>query len=315
MPVGNNSILYHFLILFDGGNPLIRLFLFNLLLVAGSQLLPQQASANSDSVQVGVTIQPLQLIAAAITDGVSEPTLILSPGFDPHHPVLRPSQRRVMGEVDVLLWVGPQLESSLTGVIDSLDSRVISVYTLLEAENLTMPGSSDAHVWLDTRNALAIARGLRTVLSEIDSAHAQRYEANLQAFKASMATLSTELAQELAPWAAVPFAVYHNAFQYYERQFGLAHVASFTNVEGQRPGVRRLLEIRQQLQAANATCLLLEPGVNPAEVRQLSGQNMRHTSVDVLATAFSPGPDAYGSFMRSVTAAIISCLQDESSTG
>src|SRR5690606_9203123 len=49
------------------------------------------------------SIKPLQLIAAAITDGVSTPQLVMDGGHDPHHITLRPSDRRKLQQADLVL--------------------------------------------------------------------------------------------------------------------------------------------------------------------------------------------------------------------
>ena len=53
-------------------------------------------------VRVLTSIQPLQLIAAAVQDGVGKPQVLLPPGASPHHYALRPSDVRKVAEVDLL---------------------------------------------------------------------------------------------------------------------------------------------------------------------------------------------------------------------
>ncbi|MBP9960647.1 MAG: zinc ABC transporter substrate-binding protein, partial [Pseudomonas sp.] len=65
-------------------------------------LAPAQAE-----VRVLTSIKPLQLIAAAVQDGVGTPEVLLPPGASPHHYALRPSDVRRVAEVDLLYWIGP----------------------------------------------------------------------------------------------------------------------------------------------------------------------------------------------------------------
>ena len=76
-------------------SPFSLLFSF-LLLAAGT------AQAE---VRVLTSIKPLQLIAAAVQDGVGEPEALLPPGASPHHYALRPSDMRRVQEVDLLYWI------------------------------------------------------------------------------------------------------------------------------------------------------------------------------------------------------------------
>ena len=106
-----------------------------------------------------------------------------------------------------------------------------------------------------------------------------------------------------------PFAVYHNAFQYYEKQFGLQHVASFTENEEVQPGIRKVLEIRQLLQANEVACILLEPGNNPAQIRQLTGMEMQMVSIDVLGFDYGLSKSGYAEFMQGLSLSIAGCLE------
>ncbi|WP_424492305.1 metal ABC transporter solute-binding protein, Zn/Mn family, partial [Pseudomonas viridiflava] len=57
-------------------------------------------------VRVLTSIKPLQLIAAAVQDGVAVPEVLLPPGASPHNFALRPSDVRRVQSVDLLYWIG-----------------------------------------------------------------------------------------------------------------------------------------------------------------------------------------------------------------
>tara|TARA_R110000868_G_scaffold151349_8_gene375644 strand:+ start:47180 stop:48046 length:867 start_codon:yes stop_codon:yes gene_type:complete len=262
--------------------------------------------------KVSASIKPLQLIAAAITDGISEPWLIIGAGQDPHHPALRPSERQKLANADILLWVGTNLESAFTDLIADMDegsSSVITAYELIAAAGLSIANSNDPHIWLSTDNTRLIAQALTLQLVELDSANRAGYEANLTEFLSAMDKLDREIAAQLAAFSSKAFAVYHNAFTYYERQFGLQHVASFTQNEEVQPGIRKVLEIRQSMLANDVSCLLLEPGNNPLQIRQLTGMDMKMVSIDVLGFAYPLSKSGYVDFMQGLTGSITSCLE------
>src|SRR5687768_8381059 len=97
------------------------------LLVVGFCLLFFAATAVSAAPQVAASIKPLQLIAEAITDGVSTPELILSNSQDPHNAALRPSDRLTLAQADIVLWVGPMLELPLVGPISAMGNKSLAV--------------------------------------------------------------------------------------------------------------------------------------------------------------------------------------------
>lgn len=261
---------------------------------------------------VGASIKPLQLIAAAITadiSGYNTPQLIIGPAQDPHHPSLRPSERRTIYDSDVIVWVGPQLEAALVGVIEQSSSSVIPAYQLSLVEGLAIPDVIDPHVWLSTQNARLIATALAERLLVLDAGNEQNFIKNLNDFNQSMQELDAEITTTLQGMVDTPFAVYHNAFRYYEKQFGIAHIASYTENEEMQPGIRKVMEVRNILEANDVSCLILEPSNNPEEISMLTGRDMNLVSIDILGFDYAANKNGYRDFMFGVTNSIKECLQ------
>ena len=75
-----------------------RLFAFFIALSASLLVIsPVRAEVN-----VLTSIKPLQLIAAAVQDGVGKPEVLLPPGASPHNYALRPSDVRRVQSADLL---------------------------------------------------------------------------------------------------------------------------------------------------------------------------------------------------------------------
>jgi zinc transport system substrate-binding protein len=260
--------------------------------------------------QVSASIKPLQMIALAITEGVSEPTLIIGAGQDPHHPALKPSERQKLADADLVLWVGPSLETAFTQLLDRNSSAVITAYDLIVEAGLATTDSNDAHIWLSTENSRVIAQALTAKLVELDALNQEVYEKNLADFFVALDLLDNDIENLLSDLSNNFFAVYHNAFTYYENQFALQHVASFTDNEEVQPGIRKIMEIREILSAFEVSCLLLEPANNADEIRQLTGREMNMVTIDVLGAAYPLTKIAYTDFMRDMSELIKRCIEE-----
>ena len=260
--------------------------------------------------QVSASIKPLQMIALAITEGVSEPTLIIGAGQDPHHPALKPSERQKLADADLVLWVGPSLETAFTQLLDRNSSAVITAYDLIVEAGLATTDSNDAHIWLSTENSRVIAQALTAKLVELDVLNQEVYEKNLADFFVALDLLDNDIENLLSDLSNNFFAVYHNAFTYYEKQFALQHVASFTDNEEVQPGIRKIMEIREILSAFEVSCLLLEPANNADEIRQLTGREMNMVTIDVLGAAYPLTKIAYTDFMRDMSELIKRCIEE-----
>jgi zinc transport system substrate-binding protein len=260
--------------------------------------------------QVVASIKPLQLIAAAITQGATTPEVLWAQGQDPHHVSLRPSERRRLADADLVLWTGPMLEQPLAGLVDDLEADVVTVQDLPALHLITVDGQPDPHVWVDTANARAIADALTTALAERDPANAMRYRANRAQFETELARLDAELTQLLAGVAQRDWAVYHHALRYLERAFGLTPPLVLADSENNAPGIRTAREVRAQLQQKNVVCMLTEPGINHDEVlTMLDLPALRLVDADVMARDASLAD--YASYMRSLATTVSQCLGAE----
>ncbi len=169
--------------------------------------------------------------------------------------------------------------------------------------------NADAHIWLDPDNAKVILRAVARELAALDPAHADRYAANAAAAAARLDVLDRELAARLAPVKSVPYVVFHDAYQYFERHYGLAAVGSVTLSPDRAPGAQRLIELRARIREAGAACVFSEPQFEPRLVNTLiEGTNARTGVLDPLGAALAPGPEQYGRLMRDLAAALAGCL-------
>lgn len=257
--------------------------------------------------QIVVSIKPLQLIAAAITEGVSTPVTLWAQGQDPHHVSLRPSERRLLADADLVLWTGPMLEQPLAALADDLDAELLTVQNLDGLMLIEVDGRPDPHVWIDTRNARLIAAALADVLVELDAANATQYRGNLAGFNAALDALGADLKQLFAGAAQQEWAVYHHALRYLEREFALQPPVLLADSENNAPGLRTARQVREQLQQKQITCMLAEPGVNHDEVlTMLDLPALRLVDADVMGRGADLGD--YASYMRALAATVSDCL-------
>ena len=295
--------------------PPLKCFALLLLL----SLLPTHGFAQ---VQVLASIKPLQLIAAAVTEGVSEPGVIIPPNQSPHDFNLRPSDMRRLVDAGLVLWVGPGLETYLSGVLsqkamagktlEAASVAGVSLLALNEEEHSHEGETYDPHLWLSTANALALARALEARLSIADPRHAMRYQTNLARFENAMHTLQDNLQAQFSTLQETPFAVYHNGTQYLENQLGLQHVFVLVPDHEIQPGIRHLLDLRSRLETLQPVCLLEDVNANAATVDTVfRNYPLRRTMLDTLGENIVPGVDAYANLIAGLATAIAQCLKPD----
>ena len=70
--------------------------------------------------KIVVTIKPLYSLVAQLTEGVEEPVLLMKQMQSPHHYTMRPSERRLLADARIIIWIGPQMESYLSKIIKNI---------------------------------------------------------------------------------------------------------------------------------------------------------------------------------------------------
>lgn len=300
-----------------------------LVIAAGLQISPAYASAPP---KVAVSIKPLHSIAAAIMKGVAEPELIVKGASSPHTYSMRPSDAELLQHADIVFWTGPELEAFLEKPIEALSGNTLNIPLIDDSDVIRLPPREsgtfephqdgdehagagdhgeevDPHFWLDPENARAIARVMTRTLGNIDPNHQAAYEANRKAFDAQMVSLEDEVSKEVAPIEGRPYIVFHDAYQYFERRFGLSAAGSITIKPEVQPGAARISEIETKLRSLGAICIFSEPQFEPRLIQTMAEESGAHRGVlDPLGADIPEGPDMYETLIKGLATGLNSCL-------
>lgn len=303
-------------------------------------LVAAPASAQQTSLKVVVTSKPIHAIVAAVMKGVGEPALLIDGPASPHTYAMRPSDATLVNRADVLFRVSEALEPFTAKVVRSLP-KTVKVVTLAEAPQISLlarrtggpfearshvhahghkhgnakpaDGSFDAHVWLDPDNAKAMAAMVVASLAEKLPAEVSKLQANGKALDARLDALASSLSVALRPIADKPFVVLHDAYQYFERRFGLTAVGSILVDPDEMPSAKRLTDLRQKVSKLAAVCVFAEPNYQPRAIESVTeGTSARTATLDPEGTMLKPGPDLYFELMERMTGAMKGCLAPQS---
>jgi len=170
-------------------------------------------------------------------------------------------------------------------------------------------GAHDAHIWLSPTNAAAMANHLASVFAELRPDEAERFKANAESFKGRLQKLDADLKETLAPVKDKPFIVFHDAYQYFEDQYGLQAAGSITLSPEQQVGASRIKEIREKIQEASATCVFSEPQFEPKLVETVTeGTDASSGVLDPLGADLEAGPDQYFQLLTNLGDSLTKCL-------
>ena len=289
------------------------------------------STAAAEAVSVVASIKPVHSLTAAVMQGAGSPHLIVQGGNSPHSYSLRPSDAAALEEAQVVVWVGEGLETFLQSSITALagDAEVVGLAEVAgltrlpyreggpwaehthgaEADHAETHGEVDMHLWLDPDNAKAMVAAIARALIAADPDNSDIYSANRDIATRRLDQLAAEIARELAPVKDRPFVVFHDAFQYFDKRFGLNNVGSVTVDPDRKPGAARLKAIQARIAESGVRCVFAEPQFEPRLLQVvIEGTTAELGSLDPLGAELADGPELYFELMRRNAAAFKACL-------
>lgn len=281
-------------------------------------------AAAAEAPRVVVSIAPIHSLVAGVMAGIGVPGLIVRGYGSPHDYQMRPSQAAALARADLVFWVGPALEFFLERPLANLAAKATLV-ELLALDGLTRyaarPGGVwdravptategvDPHFWLDAGNARRIVAEAVRRLRDADPANEAVYAANGAAVTRRIDATDRALRRRLAPLRDIPYMTAHDAFQYFERRYGLHAAGAITLAPDRMPGARRIRELRSRVRALDVACVLGEPQFESAMIDVVvEGTDANRGTLDPIGAGFAPGPDAYFQMMTANAAALVACL-------
>ncbi|EUL35213.1 zinc transport system substrate-binding protein [Klebsiella aerogenes] len=287
---------------------------------------------------VVASMKPLGFIASAIADGVTETQVLLPDGASEHDYSLRPSDVKRLQNADLVVWIGPEMEAFMDKSTQSIaEQKKVTIAQLDGVKPLLIKGTDDdddehghehangeksdgdhhhgiynMHLWLSPEIARLSAVAIHDKLLELMPQSRAKLDANLKEFEAKLAATDKQVSNELAPVKGKGYFVFHDAYGYYEKHYGLTSLGHFTVNPEIQPGAQRLHEIRTQLVEQKATCVFAEPQFRPAVIEAVArGTSVRMGTLDPLGIGIKLGKDSYPQFLSQLGHQYSSCLKGD----
>ena len=310
----------------------------NTLLFAALSAALWGSATQAANAAVVASLKPLGFIASAIADGVTDTEVLLPDGASEHDYSLRPSDVKRLQGADLVVWIGPEMEAFMEKSVKNIpNAKLVTIAQLNDVKPLLMKGADDddddhghndagseksdehhhhgdynMHLWLSPEIARASAVAIHEKLVELMPQSRAKLDANLKDFEAQLASTETQVGNELAPLKGKGYFVFHDAYGYFEKQFGLTPLGHFTVNPEIQPGAQRLHEIRTQLVEQKATCVFAEPQFRPAVVEAVArGTSVRMGTLDPLGTNIKLGKTSYSAFLNQLANQYASCLKGD----
>ncbi len=167
-------------------------------------------------------------------------------------------------------------------------------------------GEFDAHIWLDPANAKEMVLEISHELSEIDPSNKSKYEDNASKTIVALDKLIEEVDKSLSK--DISYIVFHDAYQYFEKRFGVIPAGALTLNPDVLPGAKQIADIQDVINDKGIKCIFSEPQYNPKIIETLGNDMNISTGVmDPLGAYIDAGPSMYSDLINQIANSIKDC--------
>ena len=283
-------------------------------------LLSAGCARNDAPPVIFVSIQPQAWFVERIAGPSVEVRVLIGPGESPA--TYDPTPRRLtrLAQARALLTIGVPMERALLPDLgDTMpDLRIYRVQDGIPLQpavphvhdphdghdHATGTASAmDSHIWLDPVHALVIARNTYDALAQVMPAESAEMSRRLDTLLEELRDLDRDMAEILAPVRGRILAVFHPAYGYLARRYGLQQLAIETG--GMAPSPRGLARVMRRIEEGNAGAIFVQPQFSSGQAKSLAeATGLQVRTLDPLARD-------YAANMRAIAREIASALKSE----
>ena len=289
---------------------------------------------NANAKDIVVTIKPLHSLVTGVVGNTAKTHLMVSGNQSPHGFKFKPSQVKLLNNSAVVFYIGDTFETFMEKAFDNIPSNVVKVPVAEKARLKLLPyreggpweedkheghdhgheghhdeDGGDMHAWLDPDNAIKMIKAITRELSKVYPENRDIYKANARSYVQKIIALDSELSAALSNSKEFPFIVFHDAYQYFEKHYGLNGVGSITFDPHDFPSPKRLKEIRSKLNATSAACVFSEPQFSDRLVRTvIKGTSAKTALIDPLGSNIKAGPNLYFELLSEMAGSFKRCF-------
>ena len=244
----------------------------------------------------------------------NKPWLLLKVNVCPHDYALKLSDMEVIKKADLLIWNGENLECFLTKLLKQpgLAKKLLTVQSLPKINKLSFRNSKqlDPHLWLSPQNAKIILEAITEKLIEMDPENIKQYLLNKQYFFSQLSNKDIYIKNKLSKIKQQNYLVFHDAYQYFERFYGLQPSLVISDHQEIPLNIQQMLAIDNLISKSKTVCLFKEPDFNPKILKNLlkTHKNLQIGDLDPIGLKQDLGKDGYFKLLTNLADGLDSCL-------
>ncbi len=270
-------------------------------------VLGENVAVEGENMTVAATIFPVYDMTRKIAAEGIEVELLLQPGSSPHTFDLDPGMAKKLARTDVVYMIGHGVDDWIRDEAANLGVKRLAVVDreikLMEygvsGEDETGGhgrGGVDPHYWLSGANALLMSRNIKESLKILYPMYAEEIEDRYQEYAKELAKMDVEMRNMFLGLGNRKMAVFHPAWGYFARDYGLEVVAIFEENAGVNPDPKHVAFFIDKIRENQLAVVYTEPqfsddqllglikdaGIVTAELDPLGGVWGRESYVELM---------------------------------
>ena len=214
---------------------------------------------------VFVSIPPQAFLVKWLAGDVVQVEVLLPPGASPATYEPTPKQMAALDRSQLFLQIGTPFEGPVLAKIADLmpELRVVDCRIGVELEPIGGGGHDhgsgllDPHIWLDPQRMKTVADTTAKALHDLLPDQSLAIDERLAALHKALDDTDARVAEILAPLAGHTLLVFHPAYGYFTRRYGLFQRA--VEVDGKAPSARRLATVVDEIRQQPVPALFAQP--------------------------------------------------------
>ena len=229
--------------------------------LAAALFIPKESGKGGEGSEIIVVVTiPPQAEFVKRVGGEKVAVITMVPQWaNPHTYEPTPAQLMNVSKAKMYVKMGSGIEFEIAWMdkIKSINENMLIVDCSNGIELLKEDGKADPHIWLSPKNAKIIVENICEGLVQIDPANSTYYEQNKEAYLRELDALDDEISQILSKTSAHKFIVYHPAWSYFARDYGLEQIS--VEEGGKEPTPERIASIIEEAKRNNITKIFASP--------------------------------------------------------
>jgi len=228
-----------------------------------------EATATRHKIAVATSFSTLNSFVEAVGGDRVTVENIVPVGASPEDYEPTPQDVAMVSRAQLFVENGAGIETWLHRVTDNVRNPQMRTLTL--SAGLPVRGNNP-HLWMDPVFAKRYTQKVRDELIAIDPSHAAEYRTNAAVYDRRLDALQSWIAKHIAgiPPHKRAMIIFHNAFDYYNRRFGIRTVGVIELSPGQDPNPAYIAHLVQLAKTNDVRAVFAEPEYSPKLAQALA---------------------------------------------